>query len=176
MTNAKHPTNFFQYCPSCGSTQFQQIGDRSKKCLDCGFHFFFNASAAVAAIIFDSDGRIMLARRAIEPHKGMLDFPGGFVDLMETAEESLARELDEELGATVKKMDYFCSFPNTYPFSGLEVFTLDFAYIVELETIENLKPMDDIYAIEFYYPAEVNLDEVPAKSMKNILKKLNERS
>ena len=176
MIEAKHPNQRYKYCPGCGSAQFQQSGERSKKCSDCGFHMFFNTSSAVAAIIFDEAGRMMFTRRAIQPHKGMLDLPGGFVDPMETAEESLARELQEELGAKINKMEYYCSFPNIYPFSGLEVFTLDLAFIVELETVQNLKPMDDIYAIEFYHPAEVDLEELPALSMKNIIKKLNERS
>lgn len=176
MTEAKHPNQVFKYCPSCGSTQLRQSGDRSKKCLHCGFHYFFNTSAAVAAIIFNEEGKVMLTRRAIEPHKGMLDFPGGFVDPMETAEDSLARELKEELGTGVKTMDYFCSFPNIYPFSGIQIHTLDLVFTVELESMTNLKPMDDISAIEFYHPAEVNLDQLPAQSMKNILKKLNEHS
>lgn len=175
MTQAQHPTQLFKYCPNCGSEEFNQLGDRSKKCQQCGFHFFFNTSSAVAAIIFNQEGKIMLTRRAIEPHKGMLDFPGGFVDPMETAEESLARELMEELGAKVKHIRYFCSFPNIYPFGGLQVFTLDLAFIVELEKLEGLQPMDDIYAIEFYHPSEIKLEELPAQSMKNIIKKLNEQ-
>ncbi len=174
MIHAKHPNLIFNYCPSCGSEAFQQNGDRSKKCDHCGFHFFFNTSAAVAAVITDAEGRIMFTRRAVQPHKGMLDLPGGFVDPMETGEVALERELEEELGATVKKMSYLCSFPNVYPFSGTQVFTLDLAYQVELESLENLTPMDDISGIEFYYPDEVNLDELPAQSMKNILKKLQE--
>ncbi|WP_430973818.1 NUDIX domain-containing protein [Sunxiuqinia rutila] len=176
MTQAQHPNKIFKFCPSCGSTQLRQSGDRSKKCPHCGFHYFFNTSAAVAAIIFDPEGKIMLARRAVDPHKGQLDFPGGFVDPMETAEEALTREIQEELGTSVKKMTYFASFPNTYPFAGMEVMTLDLAFLVELETLTGLKPMDDIASIEFYHPSEVNLDELPAQSMKNILKKLNEHT
>ena len=175
MIEAKHPNELFSFCPRCGSSQFKQSDERSKKCVDCGFHVYFNTSAAVAALIFNSEGKVMFVRRAIEPHKGMLDLPGGFVEPLETAEHSLARELEEELGAQVVKMEYFCSYPNRYPFSGLDVFTLDLAFIVELESLNSLEPMDDISAIEFYYPDEVNLEELPAESMKNILKKLNKR-
>jgi len=174
MPEAKHPNQAHNYCPKCGSTKFHQVGDRSKKCDNCGFHIYFNTSAAVAALIFNEEKKLLLVRRAIEPHKGMLDLPGGFVDPLETAEYSLTRELKEELGAKVKKMAYFCSFPNIYPFSGMEVYTLDLAYKVELETLQNLKPMDDISGIEFYDPTEINWDELPAISMRNIIKKLNE--
>ena len=175
MQEASHPNELHRYCPQCGSARFTQIGERSRKCDDCGFHVYFNTSAAVAALIFNEEGKLLFARRAIEPNRGMLDLPGGFVEPMETAEHSLERELEEELGAKVVKMEYFCSFPNTYPFSGMEVYTLDLAYFVELESLKGLKPMDDISAIEYYDPKEVNLEELPAESMKNILKKLNNR-
>jgi NADH pyrophosphatase NudC (nudix superfamily) len=175
MTDAVKPGKLLSFCTKCGSGQFKLIGDRSRKCSDCGFHIYFNTSSAVAALIFDKEGRVMFVRRAIEPHKGMLDLPGGFVEPLETAEQSLARELEEELGAKVNNMTYFCSFPNIYPFSGMEVYTLDMAFIVELGSLEKLKPMDDISAIEFYDPKEVNMEDLPAESMKNIIKKLNER-
>jgi NADH pyrophosphatase NudC (nudix superfamily) len=176
MEQANHPNNKLIFCPGCGSAQFNQVGARSKKCAQCGFHLYFNISAAVAAAIFNPEGKMLFARRAIEPYKGMLDLPGGFVDPLETAEQWLARELEEEMGAKVKKMSYFCSFPNIYPYSGLQVNTLDLVFFVELESLSGLKPMDDISAIEFYYPDEVNLDELPAESMKNIVKKINERN
>ena len=176
MTEALHPNNKLVFCPACGSEQFNQAGARSKKCGRCGFHLYFNVSAAVAAVIFNEEGKMMFTRRALEPHKGMLDLPGGFVDPSETVEQSLTRELEEELGTKVKKMSYFCSFPNIYPFSGLQINTLDLVFKVELESLSDLKPMDDISGIEFYYPDEVNLAELPAESMKNIVKKLNERN
>ena len=176
MEKANHPNKVIRFCPRCGSNKFKSTSERSKECEDCGFHYFFNTSAAVAALIFNPEGKIMCVRRAVEPHKGMLDLPGGFVDPMETAEQALARELKEELGTSVKEMKYFCSFPNVYPFSGLEVYTLDLAYIVVLDSLSNLVPMDDISAIEFYYPDKIKMDEFPAESMKNILKKLNERN
>lgn len=45
------------------------------------------------------DGRVMLCRRAVgEREAGFWEFPGGKVHEGETAEECLARELEEELG------------------------------------------------------------------------------
>ena len=175
MTDAINPSNLLLFCPKCGSENFQLTSDRSRKCDDCGFHIYFNTSAAVAALIFNSEGKVMFTRRAVAPFKGLLDLPGGFVEPFETAEESLARELEEELGAKVVKMEYFCSFPNTYPFSGMNVYTLDMAYIVQLDSLDDLKPMDDISAIEFYDPKELDMKELPAESMKNIIKKLINR-
>ncbi|WP_026423380.1 NUDIX hydrolase [Actinokineospora inagensis] len=42
--------------------------------------------------------RVLLVRRANEPHQGMLALPGGFLRGRETVEETAARELLEETG------------------------------------------------------------------------------
>lgn len=57
----------------------------------------------VTAALFESQGRILLARRKPGRHMGSLwEFPGGKVDPGESAEAGLARELAEELGVAVR--------------------------------------------------------------------------
>jgi 8-oxo-dGTP diphosphatase len=52
----------------------------------------------VAAVIRDSDGRVLLTQRPQDRHMGGLwEFPGGKVDDGEAPDEALARELAEEL-------------------------------------------------------------------------------
>ncbi len=172
MYSNTQPVKVFNFCPRCGSDNFVETGDRSKKCGFCDFHYFFNTSAAVAAIIFNEKGELLLTRRAIEPHLGMLDLPGGFIEPMEVGEDALAREIKEELGVDVVKMDYYCSFPNEYPFSGFSVYTLDLMYRVELESLSNLKAMDDISGFEFYEPNQINMEEIPSYSIRKVIEKL----
>lgn len=169
-----NPSSVFGFCPRCGSSQFKTIGSRAKKCESCAFTYYFNASAAVAALIFDEKGRLMLTRRAVEPHLGMLDLPGGFIEPMESAEEAVSRELKEELGADVIGIEYLCSFPNEYPFSGLSVSTLDMAFRVTVKSLNNIAPMDDVSAFEFYFPDEVPLDEIPARSIRKIVERVKQ--
>jgi len=167
-----HPTDVIKFCPKCGSADFQAVTNKSFKCGKCGFHFFVNSSTAVAALIMNDKGELLFTRRAVHPHFGKLDLPGGFVDPLESAEAALARELKEELGIEVSSMDYFASAPNEYVFSGFTVFTLDLAYLVKPVSLSGLKAMDDISGYEFILPEKVDFEELPAKSMQYFVKKL----
>jgi len=53
----------------------------------------------VCAVVFDSAGRVLMARRAPKQHlEGLWELPGGKVELGESLASALQRELDEELG------------------------------------------------------------------------------
>ena len=55
----------------------------------------------VAGLIRDDQGRYLITRRRTGTHlEGLWEFPGGKQERDETPEESLRRELQEELGAT----------------------------------------------------------------------------
>lgn len=58
----------------------------------------------VAAALVDSDGRVLIAQRPDGKQlAGQWEFPGGKVEPGETPEAALIRELEEELGITVKQ-------------------------------------------------------------------------
>jgi mutator protein MutT len=143
--------------------------------MDCHFNYYVNSSAAVAVLLFNEKGELLLTRRAVEPHLGKLDLPGGFIDPMETGEEAAVREIKEELGIDIHSLQYFCSFPNEYVFSGYSVFTLDLAFLAKTESLDQMTAMDDVSSFEFYYPKDVDMMELPSMSMKNILKELIRR-
>ena len=54
----------------------------------------------VGAVVVQ-DGRVVLVKRAQEPLKGEWSLPGGVVELGETLEEAVAREVAEETGLQV---------------------------------------------------------------------------
>ena len=70
------------------------------RCPDCGRSWYRNSSPTVGCT-FVRDGRALATRRGIEPEKGRLDVPGGFLGAGEDPIEGLKREIDEELGVTI---------------------------------------------------------------------------
>jgi 8-oxo-dGTP diphosphatase len=76
--------------------------------------------AAVALV--DADGRVLLAQRPEgKPMAGLWEFPGGKVEDGERPEETLIRELREELGIAVEEP---CLAPLTFASHAYEAFHL----------------------------------------------------
>lgn len=139
-----HFSTLFTHCPACGSLKFIQNNLKSKRCQNCGFVYYVNASAAVAAFIINASGELLVCKRGKEPQKGTFDLPGGFVDENESAEQAIVREIEEELKAKVVGSTYLYSLPNTYEYSGMTIPTLDMFYECKLEDTTNLQPSDDV--------------------------------
>ena len=58
----------------------------------------------VACALVDADGRVLIAQRPLgKPMAGLWEFPGGKVEQGERPEQTLIRELREELGITVSE-------------------------------------------------------------------------
>ncbi len=82
----------------------------------------------VAAALVDPRGRVLLTRRHADAHQGGLwEFPGGKRESGESAEQALARELDEELGIRPRSLRPLIRVPHAYPDRRvvLELFRVD---------------------------------------------------
>ncbi|MCL1934396.1 MAG: NUDIX domain-containing protein [Candidatus Azobacteroides sp.] len=150
-----HPLHSFRYCPLCGSEHFIENNFKSKKCERCGFVYYFNSAAATAIFITNNAGELLVVRRAKEPAKGSLDLPGGFVDLDETAEEAIIREVKEETGLQISTPLYLFSLPNIYRYSGFDVHTIDMFFRYSVNTFSGLQAGDDAESLFFLKKNEI---------------------
>ena len=164
----EHPLEKFKYCPVCGSEHFEVNNFKSKRCQDCGFTYYANPCSATAAFIVNDKQEMLVVRRAKEPAKGTLDLPGGFVDMYETVEDGMRREIKEETGLDVKDIQYLFSSPNVYEYSGMGVHTLDMDFLVRVpgDSVA-VKAADDAAEALWIPITDVNPAEFGLTSIRN---------
>ena len=68
----------------------------------------------VAAVIRDGD-RIFATQRGCGAYKDFWEFPGGKIELNESPEEALRREIREELDTDIQVGDYLTTIEYDYP-------------------------------------------------------------
>ncbi|SHF59206.1 NUDIX hydrolase [Dysgonomonas macrotermitis] len=156
MPEKKHPLDLFKYCPKCGSDRFVINNFKSKCCESCHFIYYFNPSSATVSVIINKKKELLVATRASDPAKGTFDLPGGFVDMNETAEEAVIREVNEETGLQINSVRYLFSIPNTYLYSGFEVQTTDMFFLCETNDDSSFSAHDDVAALQFIPISELN--------------------
>ena len=169
MSNKHNPANIFRYCPKCGCPDFAPDTEKSLKCSGCGFRYFINMNAAVAAIIRNSNGEVLFTVRKHNPASGKLDLPGGFVDLGETAEKAIVREVFEELNLKINKLEFMGTFTNKYIYGEIEYQTLDLVFNCSVESFEKMKAADDVSGFVFRDPKTVQVEEIGLESIREIV-------
>jgi NAD+ diphosphatase len=103
-----------RYCGRCGAATERSQTERVRTCSRCGHGAYPRLSPAIIALV-ERDGRALLARNArfALPFFSTL---AGFVEVGETLEAAVAREIHEEAGVAVTGVRYFGSQP--WPFTG----------------------------------------------------------
>ena len=161
-----HPLDQFKYCPLCGANTFLVQNEKAKKCSTCGFVYYFNPSAAVACFIKNPEGELLVVRRSKDPAKGTLDLPGGFVDMHESAEDAVRREIHEETNLNITESRYLFSVPNIYRYSGFDVHTVDMFFECTANSFEQAKADDDAAEIVILRPEELSPEDFGLTSIK----------
>ena len=169
-----HALNKFHFCPVCGSNHFEINDFKSKRCRDCGFVFYLNTSAAVVGIVLNDDGKLLVTRRGLEPARGSLDLPGGFVDMGESLEEALCREMKEETSQKVIFQKWLFSLPNIYRYSGLDVPTTDNFMLCTMIHPEEVEPHDDVSELLWLSPRELQVEDFGLQSVRTAIPRLLE--
>jgi ADP-ribose pyrophosphatase YjhB (NUDIX family) len=150
-----HPSKLFRHCPHCGAA-LGRPGENPLDCAGCGFAYFFNPTVSAAAFLFDGAGRALFFRRTKEPQKGKLAIPGGFIDVGETAEEALRREVREEVGLEIESIVYLGSWTNDYPYRGVRYPVVDLIFRATALNPVKAVALDAVSGIEWRSLADVD--------------------
>ena len=110
-------------------------------------------------IIINNQNEILLEERTDD---GFFDFPGGGIDLKETAEEAAARELKEETGLIANRLELFKVYSGEIThyvyFNGDEIYGVDCVYICRDYSGELKPQLSEVKRLFF-----CSLDDMPEK-------------
>lgn len=89
-----------KYCPNCKSKiTRKRIENRNRDyCPSCNTVFYDNPLPVVSAVVPNKKREILLVLRDRDPYAGQWCLPSGFVELNESIEKAIIRELKEETG------------------------------------------------------------------------------
>jgi NAD+ diphosphatase len=116
-----HWTRNQQYCGRCGAATEARDGGHVRSCLGsaCGRLLFPRIEPAVIVLVESADGRCLLARHR-RSVLGAFSTLAGFVEIGESLEDAVCREVAEEAGVTLAEVCYLGSQPWPFP-AGLMV-------------------------------------------------------
>lgn len=116
-----------RFCGRCGTQTGPGLETErfSRICPTCGALYFPRLNPAAIVLVYRAH-EILLARAPQFP-KGMYSTLAGFVEPGETVEQTVMREVREEVGIEVKNIDYFGSQPWPFPNSLMIAFTAEWA-------------------------------------------------
>lgn len=103
-----------RFCGRCGGPTERSARERVRTCPGCGHTAYPRLSPAVIVLV-ERDGRCLLARNA-RTRMPFFSTLAGFVEVGETLEDCVHREIREEAGIEVADVRYFGSQP--WPFTG----------------------------------------------------------
>lgn len=157
-TNAP-PSALFLHCPKCAAARTTEMDAVRFVCEACGFVYYYNVAVSSAVLILAENGSALFIRRAREPGKNKLALPGGFIDRGETAEDAAIREVSEEAGVKLSRVEFFASFPNLYSYRGVDYPVVDLFFIGRV-TSAVASPLDDVTEIVWTTPGSVSEAEL----------------
>jgi len=137
----------WRLCPRCGhDVELRERGHLA--CPSCGSGYYANSAPAVQGVL-ERDGKVLLAKRAIEPRRGMWDIPGGFLEEGEEALDGLRRELREETGLEVEPVEWLGAFLDPYG----DHWVLGLSWVVHGEG--EPQAADDVAELAWFAPDEL---------------------
>lgn len=143
-----------KFCKHCGQPVLPRDFD-VLVCKNNHENWINPAPGAMAYII--KDGTALFGVRSIEPGKGLLDVPGGFLKPHETAEQAVVREAEEEMGIHIVLRDVLGTY-NAEGYDGQRSLTV--VFIADYAG-GDIVPGDDMEGGDAVWRA---IDDLPARN------------
>ena len=128
-TTANHLHIFYRdnkFCGKCGAATEHDSKLRAMKCPSCGNLIFPRINPAVIIGLRNGDS-LMVSRYANRPMSAVVALLAGFCEIGETAEETVVREVMEEVGLKATNVQYYGSQP--WGFAG----NMSIGYFADVE-------------------------------------------
>ncbi len=150
-----------RFCGVCGTPTERIKGERGIKCPSCGFSAYPRISPAMMVLIKKGDAILLASNVNFPPNR--YSALAGFLEVGESIEEAVHREVFEEVGLKVKDLRYFASQSWPYPHSLMVAFT------AEYESGEILTQPDEIRDARWFSPTDTLPDLPPRLSIARAL-------
>jgi 8-oxo-dGTP diphosphatase len=142
----------WKHCPICATPVEAEAG--KVECAACGFVTYAHSKPTASAVVYDEDGRVLLARRAHDPQAGKWDLPGGFLEEGEHPLDCLRRELREEAGVGLADEELLGVWMDRYEYKRRLVATLNVYYSARIGDGEP-EAADDVAELRWFDPGEL---------------------
>ena len=109
------------------------------------------------ALIFDSTHQHILVEKNLGARENYVNFPGGGIELGETLQECIAREITEEIGARVRDFEFLFLVENFILFEGQYLGGIELYCEITLDS-DKVEPQEDGY--EFHWIEVADLKDV----------------
>lgn len=124
-----------RFCSRCGGEMKHSEKQRSLQCKDCKFEVYPTISPCVIVGVYDGD-RLLLTKYTGREYKNYA-LIAGFVEIGESLEEAVIREVKEEVGVSVKNLKFYKSQP--WPFTD----TILAGFFAELDGDDTITIQED---------------------------------
>lgn len=149
------------FCRRCGH-KTTKIADGMYTCPN-GHELFYKAYIGVNTVLLNSKDEVLIATRAKDPGKGTIDFPGGFIDLNETLEQTARREVLEETGIRPEDytpLEFLHNGVESYPYQGEDMEVLGIFFWARMLREVEIRPQDDVEKLEWIAPEKITKDQI----------------
>jgi NAD+ diphosphatase len=113
-----------RYCGRCGTPMLDKPNERAKECPACSYVSYPRVSPAMMVLV--TRGRELLLARANRFPNAMYSALAGFVEIGESIEDCIHREVREEVGIEVGGLRYFASQSWPFPHSLMIAFNAEY--------------------------------------------------